>query len=229
MSGLFRHALRLQTILAYVLLAVRIRFSVNFHLKTTSEYWSTPGVPTGGPGDPDEMIMYFRQILDLVPADIGKTMVDYGGGYGEIANLFLTQGYEASVAEFFDSFRAHSQGKGMPYLEASSLPKEYFDLIVANNCLFYVHPSNLIKEVARLMDSLTPGGVLLITDTPTLAKISYLDWSLFQKWFGALTRVHDPRAGGFFVDGSLLEKKFTAVSSPSWSSYREHFLIRKLD
>jgi len=225
-TSLFRIRNRIASLFLHAWMSLLIRLSSKIHEKITYSYWSKPGVETGSFFHKEESVGSWRQILALVPTDSGKSMVDYGGGYGELAEFFKTQGYTVWVSDFYDSFQEYSRRNGMRYIDARILPREKFDVIVANNCLFYVHPTNLHNEITRLIDSLKQGGVLLITDTPTMAGMKRLNWPLMQKIVGGLTQVHDPRAGAFFVNGSALVRKFGAKQIASWSSYREHFVIR---
>lgn len=205
--------------------AMALRVSPSFHRRTVARYWSQTTSTHGDMSD-EAFDFYTAAAARLLGPAEQRYLLDYGGGTGDIGKRLARLGFRVAVAEFTALFEDAVGRNGLEFVEAGNVPPATYDVILANNCMFYVHPSELEQEVRRLLRSLKPGGDLWITDTPTLEKASALGGSRARKFLRRTTRVYQPEMGGFFVDGDLLRGRFHAETFDSWAGYRQHFRIR---
>lgn len=159
----------------------------------------------------------------------GDKLLDYGAGNGELTLRFNQLGYKADAAEFSDNFKNTIECKKLNFIDATNLPLSEYDLIVANNCFFYIHPREIKKEIYRIQQALKPDGVLWITDVPTIEKVDYLTKNKLLRIIFKLTGVYQPQIGGFFFQGKKLTKEFNLEEYDSWSGYRSHFKMQKIN
>lgn len=204
-----------------------MKYFPKFHRKVLKNYWENTTKTHGDMSDKN-FIFYAQELSKLFGDISGYKVLDYGGGGGEIATKLITSGVEIEVAEFTSSFQKMIEEKGLVFIEAMSLPNEKYDLIYANNCMFYVHPKNLKLEILRIMKALRPGGELWITDVPTVQKMHLLNKSWLGALFFKLTHIYDCQMGAFFVDEDRVRREFGAQIMSSWANYRSHFYIKKV-
>lgn len=204
-----------------------LSISEAYHRARTQTYWSNTTV-THGDMSNKQFDFYVHELIKLIgEQDIGQRLLDYGGGNGEIAEILQASGFSVDVAEFSINFKKNIESKRLKFVSAEQLPIESYDIIIANNCIFYTHPNKLNAEISRLMRSLRSGGVLWITDTPTKEKINRLTANKFLRTLFRVTGVYQSDLGGFFVDSQALSKQFNAKIFDSWTPYRSHFKIVK--
>ena len=204
-----------------------MRFSQAYHRDITERYWANTTV-THGDMSKCNFDFYADELRKLIGVPNSPCRVlDYGGGGGEIAFRLNAEGFSVDVAEFSDNFRELIQQKNLKWIEANSLPSLEYDIVIANNCLFYVHPSKLVYEIHRILKSLKVGGSFFITDTPTIGKIGFLTDSYKLQVLFMVTKVFQPDSGGFFMNTDDLHKHFSCIEYDSWCSYRSHFKLLK--
>lgn len=204
---------------------LRMRFSSSYHEKLVSEYWSKTNI-THGDMHSISFDFYANELRELVGLSCsGIVICDYGGGNGELAIRMLQESCSIDVAEFSDNFKDSICAKGLKFVDAKSLPLARYDLIIANNCFFYVHPKKISSEIYRLQQSLKQDGVLWITDVPVRKKINLLTDNFLLRIFYRITGVYQIRLGGFFISSNRMINCFDAVEFPSWCRYRAHFRL----
>lgn len=130
------------------------------------------------PGYPDEVVDLIESATGLGP---GSTVADIGAGTGISAELFIRRGYTVIAVEPNAAMRAEAERRlgGEPGFrsvggsaEATGLPGESVDLVVAAQAFHWFEPVATRREFARI---LRPGGWLAIlwnerrADTPFLA------------------------------------------------------------
>ncbi len=130
------------------------------------------------PGYPDEVVDIIGTATGLGP---GATVADIGAGTGISAELFLRRGFTVIAVEPNDAMRAEAERRlgGEPGFrsvrgsaEATGLPGESVDLVVAAQAFHWFEPVAARREFTRI---LRPDGWLAIlwnerrTDTPFLA------------------------------------------------------------
>lgn len=201
-----------------------MRFSISYHEIWVSNYWSQTNI-THGIMDERQFDFYAQEIGKIIGNISNKTVCDYGGGNGELAIRMQKGDCSIDVAEFSDNFKKLIVEKGLNFVDARSLPLDYYDILVANNSLFYVHPEKLNSEIKRLLRSLKKGGVLWITDVPVIDKINILTSNHLMRIFYRLTGIYQVDLGGFFIKPKKLSRHFNAVRIDSWCAYRSHFRI----
>lgn len=217
----------------------KMRFSEKYHNDICQKYWSAPKVATHGKVNEEDFQFYANEILKLIRSFCnnleGKTILDYGAGRGEIIeriNQSINDCF-CVAAEFSENFMEVIEKKGIKAIAARQLPQGTFDIIFCNCAFYYNHPSKQLTEINRILLALKPGGILLLTDNPTLKKIPILYKD--DKQFGNLhylvakyTQVYQLEQGGFFLDEERLQREFETMQVlASWSDYRSHFIFVK--
>ena len=93
-------------------------------------------------------------------------VLDLGCGTGNNLTPFLSAGWTAAVAEVSETALKHVTAAGVDKallpLDWTRLPwpSDTFDLILANQSLYYVHPSQFAVAIAECRRVLKPGGEL---------------------------------------------------------------------
>jgi len=207
--------------------AVRMRASKGYHAGVVRSYWEQAEA-THGDMSGESFEFYATQISEILGAPgTAGLVLDHGAGDGRIGSLLIAQGYSVEFSEFAPQFVERIAAAGQRCYPSDDVPEGRFDTVFVNNAIFYVHPSELLGEIGWLLRRLRAGGRLLLLDVPTIQRESRLRAGPALRLVHRLTLVHQPQAGGFFVDERRIRKAFRDVRiGPSWCDYRAHIEIR---
>jgi SAM-dependent methyltransferase/predicted DNA-binding transcriptional regulator len=108
---------------------------------------------------------YDDTLLSLIGDVRNKKILDYGSGPGILAGVFKLKGANVKVWDTDPYMRENAElkiGQGNSYDSASSIPKNYFDLVVCNLVLCIVSEDEVENILKNIHDVVTKEGSVYI-------------------------------------------------------------------
>ena len=185
---------------------VRITYSSKYAMNIASEYWQNTTI-THGSMNESQFDFYYKKILNIMNANVNESILDYGGGNGEIAYRFKQDGFNIKHCDLSKEMVLNASEKY--HLESCTcemLDKSHYDKILFHNAFFYVHPLLVEKLLEKIHDVLAIEGKLYITDTPDFDKREKLELNKLQLFFTSLFPIYQADLSGFYIKDKKLKK-----------------------
>ncbi len=202
---------------------IKITYSPKFAMKRAKEFWSNTTTTHGTMND-DQFNFFYTELAKLIAPSQDESMLDYGGGNGEIAYRFKEDGFNISHCDLSPKMVKNAVEKfKLNSCQCEQIESGKYDIILFHNALFYVHPYLLKDFLQKMYDLLGKNGKLYVTDTPDYAKRKSLYDNKFKLLLTDLFPVYQPQMAGFFVKDNQLkliakEIGFTVSKKDSWAS-----------
>ena len=212
---------------------VNITCSSSYAMQVANEYWQNTTV-THTSMNEVEFDDYYQKIFELLNPNKDNTILDYGGGNGEIAFRFQQKGYEVEHCDISKEMVSNAINQyGLKSSICSKLKDDTYNKILFHNAFFYVHPSLVEALLKNMHSSLLDNGQLYITDTPDFDKRENLNLNKVHMFFTKLFPVYQVNMSGFYVEHKKLEALaqkigFKIEKFDSWCNYRSHWILTKV-
>lgn len=123
-------------------------------------------IPSGGTSSEEPLKVLRREYPDLAQMVMGKSVLDFGCGYGEQSRA-LAEAYGCVVTGYDNNPRVLDEARKKPAQRVrfvESLDAQQYDVVVSLNAMeHFSDPKSVLDQMARVV---RPDGVLLVTFGP---------------------------------------------------------------
>ena len=209
---------------------IRVNYSSKYAMKVANEYWKNTTV-THSSMQSKDFNFYFKALENLIAPNHSDNILDFGGGNGEIAALFMKNNYNISHCDINPEMVENASNKKIKTCLCKHLPiRQTYDIIFVHNAIFYIHPKQLKQYIKQLTQYLNKGGKIYLTDSPDYDKRSHCYNSTIKNIITRFFPVYQANLGGFFIKTNTLKSisnnlGFKIQKLDSWVDYRSHWVL----
>lgn len=217
-----------------VIKMIRINYSSKYSMGVASKYWKNTEV-THTSMDESNFDFFYKEILKIMQPTEKEDILDYGGGNGEISYRFKKDDFNIKHCDLSPVMVKNAIEKfNLSSCECGKIDEYKYDKILFHNAFFYIHPGLEKNFLENIYLNLKNKGKLYITDTPDFDKRCQLGQGKLYMWTTRLFPVYQIDLTGFFIENSTLLKianeiGFTIEKYDSWTDYRSHWVLTKVN